>query len=124
MFNRNVARKKADWVPAGVAWSENADEVLASNVDVVVELAGGLDPAGNWVRRAIEAGKSVVTAALCRWLTRRGRYATLQLPQLLFELAITVLQLLVLAGQLPELILQPLDPDRGILVIRLGERLG
>ncbi len=62
VFNRNVARKKADWVPAGVAWSEDADEVLASNVDVVVELAGGLDPAGNWVRRAIEAGKSVVTA--------------------------------------------------------------
>jgi len=29
---------------------------------VVVELVGGLDPAGNWVRRAIEAGKSVVTA--------------------------------------------------------------
>jgi homoserine dehydrogenase len=31
-------------------------------VDVIVELAGGLDPAGGWVRRALEAGKSVVTA--------------------------------------------------------------
>ena len=36
--------------------------MLASDVDVIVELAGGLDPAGGWVRRALEAGKSVVTA--------------------------------------------------------------
>jgi homoserine dehydrogenase len=36
--------------------------VLSSDVDVVVELAGGLDPAGGWVRRALSAGKSVVTA--------------------------------------------------------------
>jgi homoserine dehydrogenase len=62
VFNRNVARKKADWVPASVVWSEDADAVLASDVDVVVELAGGLEPAGDWVRRAIETGKSVVTA--------------------------------------------------------------
>jgi homoserine dehydrogenase len=62
VFNRNVARKRVDWVPGSVIWSEDADAVLASDVDVVVELAGGLDPAGNWVRRAIEAGKSVVTA--------------------------------------------------------------
>ncbi len=62
VFNRNVARKRVDWTPAGVVWSENADEVLASDVDAVVELVGGLDPAGSWVRRALEAGKSVVTA--------------------------------------------------------------
>jgi len=62
VFNRGVARKRADWVPADVVWSEDADAVLASDVDVVVELAGGLDPAGSWVRRALEAGKSVVTA--------------------------------------------------------------
>ncbi len=62
IFNRNVARKRAEWVPQHVVWSEDSDAVLASDVDVVVELAGGLDPAGNWVRRAIESGKSVVTA--------------------------------------------------------------
>jgi len=62
VFNRNVARKRADWAPASIVWSEEADAVLASDVDVIVELAGGLDPAGNWVRRALEAGKSVVTA--------------------------------------------------------------
>ena len=46
IFNRSVARKRVDWVPASVEWSEDADAVLASDVDVVVELAGGLDPAG------------------------------------------------------------------------------
>jgi homoserine dehydrogenase len=62
IFNRGVARKRVDWTPKGVTWSEDADAVLASDADVIVELAGGLDPAGVWVRRALESGKSVVTA--------------------------------------------------------------
>ena len=62
IFNRRVARKRVDWVPSSVVWSEDADAVLASDADVVVELAGGLDPAGSWVRRALDSGKSVVTA--------------------------------------------------------------
>jgi homoserine dehydrogenase len=62
VYVRNVARRHVDWLPSSVVWSEDADAVLASDVDVVVELAGGLDPAGNWVRAALNAGKSVVTA--------------------------------------------------------------
>jgi len=62
VFNRGVARKRVDWTPSAVQWSEDADAVLASDADVIVELAGGLNPAGTWVRRALEAGKSVVTA--------------------------------------------------------------
>ncbi|MGC2163733.1 MAG: homoserine dehydrogenase [Silvibacterium sp.] len=62
IYNRSVARKRADWVPSSVVWTESIEDVLASDVDVVVELVGGLDPAGEWVRRALEAGKSVVTA--------------------------------------------------------------
>jgi homoserine dehydrogenase len=62
VFNRDVARKRVDWAGPGVTWSEDADAVLAADVDVVVELAGGLDPAGGWVRKALDAGKSVVTA--------------------------------------------------------------
>ena len=62
IFNRNIARKRVAWAPSSIVWSEDADAVLASDVDVIVELAGGLDPAGTWVRRALEAGKSVVTA--------------------------------------------------------------
>ena len=62
IYNRNVARKKVDWVPKNVVWSDDWESVLASDVDAIVELVGGLDPPGTWVRRAIEAGKSVVTA--------------------------------------------------------------
>jgi len=62
VFNRRIARKRVDWVPPGVLWSEDSAQVLASDVDVIVELAGGLDPAGAWVRHALDAGKSVVTA--------------------------------------------------------------
>ncbi|MFC5863097.1 homoserine dehydrogenase [Acidicapsa dinghuensis] len=67
IFNRNVARKRVDWVPDSVVWTENAEDVLQASSsnggpDVIVELAGGLDPAGNWVRTALANGKSVVTA--------------------------------------------------------------
>jgi len=62
IFNRDVARKRVDWLSCRVDWSENVDQVLASNADIIVELAGGIDPAGQWVRSALEAGKSVVTA--------------------------------------------------------------
>ena len=62
VFNRNVARKRVDWTPTETVWLEDADAALASDADVIVELAGGLDPAGRWVRAALEKGKSVVTA--------------------------------------------------------------
>src|SRR5512142_467633 len=61
--NRNVERKKVAWLPPHVKWTENVDEIIASpEVDVMVEVVGGLKPAEDWVRRALEAGKSVVTA--------------------------------------------------------------
>ena len=60
--NRHIARKKVDWLSPEVVWTEDIDEVLASDVDVVVELIGGLEPAYEWVRRALQSGKSVVTA--------------------------------------------------------------
>lgn len=60
--NRRVERKKADWVEDDVLWTENIEDVLASNADVVVELIGGIQPAYEWVRRALQSGKSVVTA--------------------------------------------------------------
>ena len=62
IYNRDVDRKRVPWVPTQVRWTENFDEILASNVDVVVELVGGVRPAGDWVRQALCAGKSVVTA--------------------------------------------------------------
>ena len=62
IFNRNIERKKIDGLPAHVHWTSKVNEVLSSDVDVVVEVVGGLQPAGEWVRKALRAGKSVVTA--------------------------------------------------------------
>jgi homoserine dehydrogenase len=61
IFNRGVARKRADWVPS-VTWTENIDELFAGKPDAVVEVVGGVEPAGGWVRRALTQGASVVTA--------------------------------------------------------------
>jgi homoserine dehydrogenase len=62
VYNRNVARKKVDWLPPEVIWTENIQDVLSSEADIVVEVIGGLQPTEDWVRRALESGKSVVTA--------------------------------------------------------------
>jgi homoserine dehydrogenase len=62
VLNRNVSRKKVDWLPSSVKWTENIDDVLSSNVDIVVEVMGGVQPTEDWIRRALESGKSVVTA--------------------------------------------------------------
>jgi homoserine dehydrogenase len=64
IINRNIDRKRVDWVPKSVSWVEDAAALLAAKdgPDVFVELAGGLDPAGELVRTALHAGKSVVTA--------------------------------------------------------------
>jgi homoserine dehydrogenase len=62
VFNRGVSRKRADWVPASVVWTDSFDEVLAGAPDVVVEVVGGVTPAREWVCQAIERGASVVTA--------------------------------------------------------------
>ena len=62
ILNRNVQRKKQDWVPKDVIWTEDIESVLSSEADILIELIGGLNPAEQIVRRALEAGKSVVTA--------------------------------------------------------------
>jgi homoserine dehydrogenase len=60
--NRNVERKKQPWIPAEVVWTDDVQSVLNSDVDIVIELIGGLNPAEQIVRNALKAGKSVVTA--------------------------------------------------------------
>lgn len=67
VFNRGVERKKsherAKFVPSDAQWTERVEDVLtASDVDIVVELMGGIDPVESWLRAALEAGKHVVTA--------------------------------------------------------------
>jgi homoserine dehydrogenase len=60
--NRGVERKKVDWVGTDVAWTESIDALISSDADIIVELIGGLEPAGDLIRRSLKAGKSVVTA--------------------------------------------------------------
>jgi len=66
IFNRSVTRKRtseaARLVPEATVWTENIEDILTSGVDVLIETIGGLDPIERWLSRAIESGKSVVTA--------------------------------------------------------------
>ncbi|SNT22274.1 homoserine dehydrogenase [Granulicella rosea] len=66
IFNRDVARKRAlptaKFVPKSVVWTDDVNVLLASDADVIVELVGGLTPAESWIKKALAAGKSVVTA--------------------------------------------------------------
>jgi homoserine dehydrogenase len=62
VFNRDVERKRVSWVPQSVEWTDDWRQVLASDVNVVVEVTGGIEPARQWIQQALVAGKSVVTA--------------------------------------------------------------
>jgi homoserine dehydrogenase len=61
--NRRMEAKRVAWAGPAVRWTSDLGAVVADpEVDVVVELLGGLEPAGSLLRQALEAGKSVVTA--------------------------------------------------------------
>ncbi len=66
IFNRSVTRKRgtaeAAAVPSAAVWTENIEDILASDVDILIETIGGLDPIESWLTRALQSGKSVVTA--------------------------------------------------------------
>jgi homoserine dehydrogenase len=59
---RDVARTRDVPLDPDVFTDDPAAVVEADDVDVVVEVMGGRDPAGDLVRRALRAGKPVVTA--------------------------------------------------------------
>jgi len=91
IFNRGVARKRVGWVPASVKWTEQIDDVLTSDVDVIIELAGGLHPAYEWVRAALTGGKSVVTAnkqLIAHFGAELGELARARGLQLRFEASV------------------------------------
>jgi homoserine dehydrogenase len=62
IYNRGISRKVVDWVPPNVRWTDRLDDLLGEDVDVVVELMGGTTTAEDLIRRALLAGKAVVTA--------------------------------------------------------------
>jgi len=62
ILNRGIERKRVDWIDPSVRWTESIDDALAAEVDVFVELIGGRSPAEWWIHKALQAGKSVVTA--------------------------------------------------------------
>jgi homoserine dehydrogenase len=66
IYNRGIARKQSSPEAAHVAatalWTEDIEDLLTSDADVIVELIGGLAPAQGWIERALASGKSVVTA--------------------------------------------------------------
>jgi len=74
-----------------ILWTTNVGDILASNADIVIEAIGGIEPATEWIRAALVAGKSVVTAnkqviahhgpSLLQLAERQGR-------QLRFEAAV------------------------------------
>ncbi|MDD9941502.1 MAG: homoserine dehydrogenase [Myxococcales bacterium] len=59
---RNPTRDRGPYVDR--KWvTVDADAVLADpDIDIIVEVMGGIDPADGYIRRAMEHGKSVVTA--------------------------------------------------------------
>jgi homoserine dehydrogenase len=59
---RDPKKERSPFVPAALV-SKDADALLADpEIDVVVEVAGGVEAAFGYVQRALSAGKSVVTA--------------------------------------------------------------
>lgn len=59
---RDLARPRSVHLPAGSLTDDAAGLVADPAIDVVVELIGGIDPARDLVRTALQAGKPVITA--------------------------------------------------------------
>src|SRR5918992_4850238 len=60
--NRGIDRKRVDWISPSVQWTDSIEAVIASDADIIVELMGGLEPAGDLIRRSLQARKAGVTA--------------------------------------------------------------
>jgi homoserine dehydrogenase len=62
IFDRRAPEKRSTFgASAGVTWTARIDDVLRSDVDIVIEAVGGIEPAAGWARQSLAAGKSVVT---------------------------------------------------------------
>ena len=59
---RNIMKPRSVEVPTEILTDNPYDVVNDSNIDVVVELMGGVEPAWDYIRTALENGKHIVTA--------------------------------------------------------------
>ena len=85
---RDAAKVRSPALPAGVL-TTNPEDILADpDIHIVVEMMGGVSPAGEYLERALSAGKHVVTANK-EVMSRRGpallALAQSQRVNLLFE---------------------------------------
>jgi homoserine dehydrogenase len=58
---RDKQARQADAL-AALTWTDRFDDLLASDIDIVIETIPGSEPAVDYVRAALLAGKSVVTS--------------------------------------------------------------
>ena len=59
---RDLAKDRGIVIPPGLLTDRPSEVVDDPTVQIVIEVMGGLDPAGDLVLRALESGKAVVTA--------------------------------------------------------------
>lgn len=59
---RDPKKERGPHTRAGLVTGDIDGLIADPDIDVVVEVMGGVEPAGTYVRRALEGGKSVVTA--------------------------------------------------------------
>ncbi len=99
VFNRDVDRKRVSWTDDDVLWTDKIDDILDSDADLVVETIGGINPAYDWVRKALLKGKSVITANK-QLVAHRGR----ELSRLAFDTGQQLLFGASVAGGVPVLL--------------------
>lgn len=88
---RHLDKPRPPWVPRELLTDDPVDAVDRDDVDVVIEVIGGLDPAGGLIEFAIGRGKRVVTAnkeLLARRWRCLGIHATGPLPRIHLEAAV------------------------------------
>ncbi|MGH2711251.1 MAG: homoserine dehydrogenase, partial [Actinomycetota bacterium] len=88
---RYLDKQRPEWVPHDLLTDDPAAAVDREDVDVVVEVIGGLDPAGGLLDLALARGKQVVTAnkeLLARRWRCLGPAATGPHPRIRFEAAV------------------------------------
>jgi homoserine dehydrogenase len=91
IFDRRAAEKCRASALDAVSWTSDIDQVLHADADIVVEAIGGVEPAATWIRAALAAGKSVVTAnkqVIARHAPALLAFAAQQGRQLRFEAAV------------------------------------